>query len=200
MKKLLPALALCALLAGCASYGPTQDAALQDQLRNPLYAEYYYDDLTNQMINLALRDDPVMDDDAKRALVDRTRTRALEHSALALKEQDRGLRGIFQSEQDLVLGDALLLDGVLYLSPTFDAAPGPSQGLYLTAAVDPRDGDFPDASAVRLGGLKNQYGAQSFDVSKLGPASGSGSLRTLVLWDDELGLLYGFAQLQPRPE
>ena len=173
-----------------------QDAGLKDQLRNPLYAEFYYDDLTEQMIGIALSDDPMMQDPAKRAIIDRTRTRSLEHASVALKAQDKGMRGQFRSDGDLVFGDALLLDGILYFGPTFDAAPGPSQSLYLTTLVDPRDAAFPDATAVRVGGPKNQYGAQAFDVSALAPASGTGTLRTVVLWDDELERLYGFAQLQ----
>lgn len=195
MKKSLLAASLCAALAGC-SYGlPRQDASLQDRLRNPLYAEFYYDDLSEQMIGIALRDDPMMNDDAKRSIVDRVRTRALEHSSLALKAQEHGLVGTFVSDLEVVSGDVLLLDGVLYIGPNFDAAPGPSQSLYLTTVVDPRDGAFPDPTAKRLGGLKDQYGAQAFDVSKLPAPTGTGSYRTLVLWDDDLDMTYGFAQL-----
>lgn len=195
MKKPLLAAALCATLAGCAYGMPKQDALLKDQLRNPLYAEFYYDDLSEQMIGVALRDDPMMRDASKRSIVDRTRTRALEHSALALKAQEHGITGAFISDLQLMSGEALLLDGVLYIGPTFDAAPGPSQSLYLTTIVDPRDGTFPDPTAQNLGGLKDQYGAQAYDVSKLPAPTGSGSYRTVVLWDDDLGMLYGFAQL-----
>ncbi len=195
MKRFSALIALSALMTGCGYGLPRQDAALQDQLRNPLYAEYYYDDLTNQMISIALRDDPMMADAAKRNTIDRTRTRALEHAQYAIDTQLQGKFGVFVSDANLVTGDALLLDGILYVGPTFDAAPGPSQSLYLTTTVDPREGVFPDSTAVRVGGLKNQYGAQAFDVSKLAPADGTGSLRTAVLWDDELDMLYGFAQL-----
>lgn len=195
MKRSSALLALPLLLAGCGYGLPRQDAVLQDQLRNPLYAEYYYDDLTDQMISIALRDDPMMADAAKRNTIDRTRTRALEHAQYAIKTQMKGRSGVFVSDMHLVTGDALLLDGILYIGPTFDAAPGPSQSLYLTTTVDPRDGAFPDPTAVRIGGLKNQYGAQAFDVSTLTPAAGTGAFRTAVLWDDELNVLYGFAQL-----
>lgn len=195
MKKLPFAAALCATLAGCGYGMPVKDSVLKDQLRNPLYAEYYYDDLSEQMIGIALRDDPMMREASKRSIIDRTRTRALEHSSLALKAQEDGLVGQFVSELELMSGEALLLDGVLYMGPTFDAAPGPSQSLYLTTMVDPRDGEFPDATAVSIGGLKNQYGAQAFDLSKLPAPTGTGSYRTLVLWDDQLQMLYGFAQL-----
>jgi hypothetical protein len=195
MKRLSLALALPALLVGCGYGLPRQDQSLQDQLRNPLYAEFYYNDLTDQMINIALRDEPMMSDAAKRNVIDRTRTRALEHARYAEETQTEGAFGVFLSDTDSVVGDALLLDGILYLGPTFDAAPSPSQSLYLSAAVDPREGTFPDPTAVRVGGLKNQYGAQAIDVSKLTPAAGTGAFRTAVLWDDELETLYGFVQL-----
>lgn len=195
MKKSLLFAALCATLAGCGYGMPKHDAQLKDQLRNPLYAELYYDDLSEQMISIALRDDPMMRDASKKSIIDRTRTRALEHSSLAIEAQKSGRIGQFISDLELVSGEALLTDDILYIGPTFNAAPGPSQRLYITTTVDPRDGEFPDTTAVLIGGLKNQYGAQAFDVSKLPAPTGTGSYRTLVLWDDDLQMLYGFAQL-----
>jgi hypothetical protein len=187
---------LSVALAGCGNAVglPTHDAALQDQLRNPLYAEYYYDDLTEFMVDLALQEDPILTEPSVRDTVDRARTRGLQHAALAVRAQEKGKRGSFISDRGLTSGEALLLDSVLYFGPTFDSPPGPSLSVYLTTTIDPRDGEFPDATAVRVGELKNQYGAQSFAVPM--PRSGSGdTLRTAVLWDDELGLLFGFAQL-----
>lgn len=175
---------------------PTRDEALKDHLRNPLYAEFYYDDLTEQMVNLALQEDPILDDSGIRAVVDRTRTRSLEHASLATKAQTNGARGKFIGDRGLASGEALLLDNILYVGPTFDSAPGPKLSVYLTAALDPRDVTFPDDTAVRLGAVKNQYGAHAYAVPAQPESAGTGSrLRTAVLWDDELGLLYGFAQL-----
>ncbi len=198
MNRRFALIALPFILAGCASFGPSQqDAALKDHLRNPLYAEYYYDDLTEQMVTLALQENPILQEPSIRAVVDRTRTRSLEHAALAVKAQIEGRRGNFISDRDLVAGDALLLEDILYIGPMFDAAPGPSLSMYLTTLVDPRDATpFPDPTAVRLGGIKNQYGSQSFVVPPQPKHTGTGAgLRTAVLWDDELGTLYGFAQL-----
>lgn len=196
---LLPLAASAALLAGCGNTVglPQRDEALQDHLRNPLYAEYYYDDLTEQMVNLALQEDPILEDSGIRATVDRTRTRSLQHANLANKAKDKGIRGSFMSDRGLTAGDALLLDDVLYIGPTFDAAPGPSLTMYLTTLVDPRDAaSFPDPTAVRLGTIKNQYGAHAYEVKRPPAAAGTGAgLRTAVLWDDDLGILYGFAQL-----
>lgn len=199
MKRFLAPLLVSSLaLSACGNAVglPTRDEALKDHLRNPLYAEFYYDDLTEQMMNLALQEDPILEDSGIRAIVDRTRTRSLEHSSLATKAQIEGGRGRFISDRSLASGEALLLDGILYVGPTFDSAPGPGLSMYLTTALDPRDQEFPDSTAVRLGTVKNQYGAHAYEVPEHTLPAGTGSrLRTAVLWDDELGLLYGFAQL-----
>jgi hypothetical protein len=199
MKRYLaPLLVFSLALSACGNAVgmPSRDEALQDHLRNPLYAEFYYDDLTEQMVNLALQEDPILEDSGIRAIVDRTRTRSLEHAGVAVDAQIGGARGKFIGDRGLASGEALLLDDVLYVGPTFDSAPGPKLSMYLTAALDPRDVEFPDDTAVRLGSVKNQYGAHSYAVPKQLESTGTGSrLRTAVLWDDELGVLYGFAQL-----
>lgn len=198
MKRLLaPLLASSIALSACGNAVglPERDTTLQDLLRNPLYAEYYYDDLTEQMVNLALQDDPVLEGPGIRDAVDRARTRGLQRATLAEKAQDKGKRGSFISDRGIASGEALLLDGVLYFGPTFDAPPGPSLSVYLTTVIDPRDAAFPDPTAVRVGGIKNQYGAQSYAVPERNASTGTGALRTAVLWDDELDMLYGFAQL-----
>jgi hypothetical protein len=179
-------------LAGCGNAVglPEYDTTLQDLLRNPLYAEYYYDDLTDFTVDLVLHNDPILEDSNINETVNRVRTRALQHAKRAVDAQNRGKRGSFVSDKRIALGEALLLDSVLYFGPTFNAPPGPSLSVYLTTIIDPRDGEFPDPTAVRIGGIKNQYGAQSF---ALPVHTGSGeTLRTAVLWDDTL---YGFAQL-----
>lgn len=195
---LLWTIAITTLLAGCTTTyvaSPTNDPPLAERLHNPLYAEYYFDDLTEQMLTLALREDPSLQDATIRNMVDRTRTESLERAAAAVKAQKEGRIGPFLSDRELVFGEALLLDHVLYFGPTFDSAPGPSLHTYLTTVVDPREDVFPDPTAIALGPLKDQYGAQSFAVP---PDAESGStipLRTVVLWDNELEILYGFAQL-----
>lgn len=198
MNRTLPVLFLAATtLVGCgAGFGiPANDASLEDNLRNPLYAEYYYDDLTGQMVDLALQENPILDEPGIRDTVDRTRTRSLQQAAIADKAQLTGRRGGFLSDRSVAAGEALLLDGTLYFGPTFDAAPGPKLSVYLTTLIDPRDEAFPDPTAVRLGGIKNQYGAQAYAVPEQPDAGTGAALRTVVLWDDDLGLLYGFAQL-----
>lgn len=199
MKRFLAPLLVSSLaLSACGnSVGmPTRDETLKDHLRNPLYAEFYYDDLTEQMVNLALKEDPILQESGIRAIVDRTRTRSLEHAGLATKAQVEGARGKFIGDRGLAFGEALLLDDVLYIGPTFDSAPGPKLSMYLTTVLDPRDVAFPDDTAVRLGAVKNQYGAHAYEVPDHTLPAGTGSrLRTAVLWDDELGMLYGFAQL-----
>ncbi len=196
MKKLLPVLTATLIVTGCGNgiALPSRDTSLQEELNNPLYAEYYYDDLTEQMVRLALDEDPLLQDPNVRSIVDHTRTRSLEHANVAMKQREKGIEGIFLSDRELVLGEALLLEDVLYFSPTFDCAPGPKLNVYLTEKVDPREGSFPDETAVFVGPVKTQYGAQSFKIPTR-THTGTGTLRTVVLWDDELELLYGFAQL-----
>ncbi len=194
----LPLLALPLLLSGCGnSIGiPERDTSLNDLLRNPLYAEHYYDDLTEHMVNLSLHQDPILLVPSIQKTVDRTRSRSLQHATLAKKAQDQGSRGSFLSDRSLVSGEALFLHNILYFGPTFNATPGPSLSVYLTTTIDPRDAAFPDPTAVRVGGVHNHYGAQSYAVAAEKLPTGTGTtLRTVVLFDDELELLYGFAQL-----
>jgi len=197
MKRLIALSTVALALSACGNgVGlPSKDTSLKDQLRNPLYAEFYYQDFVETLVSLSLQDDPILEKPGVRASVDRARVRALEHANLAEEAQDEGRRGSFISDRLWVEGEALLLDGVLYLGPTFNSAPGPELSMYLTTTIDPRDGDFPDETAVKLGTVKNQYGAHAYVVPVDTPRSGTGALRTAVLWDDELGMLYGFAQL-----
>lgn len=202
MNRRLPLMILgSVLLAGCVDTValPTLDEPLKERLKNPLYAEYYYDDMTEIMTTLVLREDSALDAPGIRDVLDRTRNDSLTRANAANALQLEGTMGTFISEREFVLGDALLLDDVLYLGPTFDSAPGPSLRVYLTTVVDPRDAAFPDPTAVDLGRVKDQYGAQSFVVppQKVAGTGGTAAprLRTVVLWDPELQLIYGFVQL-----
>lgn len=200
--RILPFLLATAALAGCGNdVGlPTREISHRDFLRNPLYAEYYYDDLTETMLTFALTEDPMLEDADVRAAVDRARVDGLERAKAAVESQRGGSDGPFLSDRELVVGEALLLDRVLYLGPTFDSAPGPSLRLFLTSVVDPRDAAFPDDTAVDLGEPVHHYGAQAFAVPRSVTDEEYAKLRTVVLWDDELGIVYGFAQLQAVTE
>ena len=199
MRRVLLFLFLSLALVACGNTAqlPQQNDVRNALLRNPLYAEYYYDDLTQQMVNLALKGDPILNEPRIQQLVDRTRNRSLEHANEAIDAQFEGSMGLFISERELVGGEVLVHNNTLYFGPNFNAAPGPSLEVFLTTVLDPRDAEFPDDSAVNLGLLQNQYGTQSVSIPDH-PRTGTGRLKTVVLWDTELDLLYGFAQLEKR--
>lgn len=191
---------ICAtlVLTACGNQAalPTKDQSLQERLRNPLYAESYYDVLTEQMVNFAL-DTTFVEETGSQSTIDRTRTRSLEHSGLAVEAQQKGKSGKFISDRGLTFGEALLLEDVLYFGTDFETSPGPALQVYLSNVIDPRDVEFPDDSSVALGPLKDVFGAQSLSVPER-PATHTGSLRTVVLWDADLEFIYGFVQLRQQ--
>ncbi|UPA22289.1 DM13 domain-containing protein [Candidatus Peribacteria bacterium] len=178
-------------LAACGTTQTGGSNTLDENLGNPLFAQRYYTDLAEHMVSLQLREDPIMKDAGKKAVIDRTRANAAEKAQDAIDLNAKGQKGYFISERDLSLGSVTLVNGMLYFSPDFISTPGPSLHVYLSDVTDPRQGEFPDASAVDLGLLKNIIGAQSFAL----PEKAADSYRTVVLWDDDLGIVHGFVQL-----
>lgn len=177
------------LLAGC---GNALSPTLQGHLQNPLFAEYYYDDLVEQMVQLVIDESPLLDDERKKDAADRTRREALELSKAASALQEQGRQGHFVPADGFAQGEVLLLNGMLSFHPEFITIPQPSMHVLLSNAVDPRDVDFPDDSAVDIGPLQSPYGDQSYVL----PANAATQpWRTAVLWDTTLGRLVGFAQL-----
>lgn len=186
---------LCAsiLLTSCRTQtakGPSADRATL--LANPLYAEQYYDDLVGQMVELFIRKDPITEGE-KRELLEETRTEALTKAKEAARTQQEGKIGTFVSAKAHTQGEVLLLGGQLYTGPEFIAFPGKSLHVYLSTLQDPRDEAFPEAEAIDLGELPTPYGAQAISVPVLEHES---TYLSVALWDSELELLYGFAQLQ----
>ncbi len=182
-------------LAACSGSTPANSVSLDESLQNPLFAQRYYTDLSEQMVSLELRKDPILQKADKKSLVERTRIQATKHAEEAAARQGKGMNGSLMSPKDLTIGTVTFLDGALFFSTDFIATPGPSLHVYLTNAVDPRDVRFPDETAIDLGALKNPYGAQTYVLSK---KDATRTYRTAVLWDNALGSLYGFAQLQDR--
>lgn len=191
MKKNLCVFSCALLLSAC-----TGTAATHDLYDNPLYAEWYYQDLVDEMVELVLREDEITKDERKMNIIEDTRRDALQKQKDAERRQYEGIMGQFISDIETTRGEALLLDDTLYLGPDFDTVPGPDLHLYLTTAVDPRD-SFPDETAIDLGELRDAYGAQAYAVP-MSEGEERPQWRTLVLWDEQLERLYGFAQLQVR--
>lgn len=65
--------------------------------------------------------------------------------------------------------------------------------MYVSNAVDPRDVNFPDDTAIDLGQLESPYGMQRYSVP--GAEEEVQQYRTVVLFDKSLERIYGFAQL-----
>lgn len=192
MKRLSVVFLACVMLAAC-SRGPSVGADLEQKLENPLYAQRYYGELVDHMVNLVIHNDPLTKSGATQKIIDTTRVTAMDRAREASMQELQGLIGSIVSDRDFAIGEVLVLGNKLFLGPDFVVVPGVNLHAYLTNALDPRDGPFPDESAVDLGALKDPFGAQQYDI----PAD-IGEYRTLVLWDDDLGLLYGFAQLRKQ--
>ncbi len=178
------------LLAGCA--GSSANVSLQQQMRNPLFAERYWEEMVDRMASLQINKDPAAQQKQTGSLVDAARLDALQKAQAATNQKKQGALGSFLSAKEQVDGQALLLGKTLYLSTDFVSYPGPSLHLYITAAVDPRDHAFPDPNAKDLGLLASPYGAQSYAIDDDMQAAG---YRTVVLWDTQIKRLYAFAQL-----
>ncbi len=185
----------CSLLLLSACSGSRVSEGLAERLKNPLYAERYYDSMTDHMVNIIVQDDPLAKDPAMADIIEKARLESLRRAKEATTKQHEGLQGTIISDFSYAIGEALLLNGTLYLSADFETLPGPELHAYVSTALDPREPEasFPDASAIDLGIIKTAYGAHSYEV----PADAQG-LRSFVLYDVKLRRIYGFAQLQPR--
>jgi hypothetical protein len=195
-RSLLLAPLVCLALAACGQTGPT--VTFEQQMRNPLFAERYWEELTDRMVQLHVLKDPLLQDPKLAQVAEETRVSALANAQAATKWREKGMIGAFQGGREETGGHALLLDGTLYLGTDFLVYPGPSLHIYVTTLLDPRAGTgataLPDAGSIDLGTVQNPYGAQEYRV----PAKegvDAAKLRTVVLWDTKLRRLYSFAQL-----
>lgn len=188
----LSALAALLFLAACS--GSTGSASLDQKLQNPLYAQRYYEDLVTHMVSLQVHNDPILKNDHAKTVIDQTRIHGVQLAQDAAKKKDDGKRGAWQSDGGEVEGTTLLINDTLYIGPDFLMQPGPSVHLFITNMNDPRQGTFPDTTAIDLGVIQDPYGAQTFTLPKRDATAPE--LRTLVLYDTQLQKILGFAQLQ----
>lgn len=181
------------LLSACGNSANQQSMTLDDALKNPLFAQHYYEDLTEQMVSLQLKNDPILKDSGKKSTVENTRARGTKLAQDAVDVTNANLHGEIVSDGDMSIGRVAFIESNLYFSTDFITTPGPSLHVYLTNVLDPRTIRFPDSTALDMGLIKNPYGAQTFTLPEnTSPAE----YRTMVLWDNALGKLYGFAQMQ----
>lgn len=179
-----------ALLA-LAACSPVQ-TSISEQNKNPLTASRYGDELADTMANFIITEDPITKDPDVLKTINSEIERGKDIANEARTIQNAGWMGpILQLKAD-VIGYVLYSSDTLYLSSDFETSPGPSLHLYLTTVVDPRDGTFPDPTAIDLGSLQAAYGPQQYAVPR---QQDEGKLRTFVLFDSRLKQIYGFAQL-----
>ena len=194
MKYLLYSLIATLPLAAC--FGPPgqQSAELQQQIENPLYLERYAEEMVENLVKMAIDEDPILEDKRKAAVVEQSRTYWLEEAKRARREQQEGRSGTFIPMGRYSHGEVLLAsDGHLYIDSLFESTPSPSLHVFISTVVDPRDVEFPDESSIDLGLIRSGYGAQTYEL----PENMENLLiyRTVILWDTELDQLQSFAQL-----
>jgi hypothetical protein len=192
MKKLLPI--VCALLlAGCISEPPNpHSTSLEERLKNPLFAEHYFEELVQGMVKIELNKDSLLEDDNKKKILNDARRNGLKRSRDAEQAQLPGALGTFITDQVHTEGTALYLDNMIYISPKFSTTPGVTLHFFLTKVVDPREKEFPDDTAIDLGSVVTAYGAQRYPVKEV---ENPREYRTLVLFDTSLERVHAFAQL-----
>lgn len=172
------------LFAGCAGN--------QTQLKNPLTAARYGEELADTMANLVIANDPIAKTPEMQTRIHQIITEGKQITMDARTKTDRGMKGGLIPIKENTTGYALYLDDILYFSSEFETKPGPDLHVFLTTAVDPRDVTFPDKTAVDLGILQSPYGAQQYSVP---PEKNPALLRTVVLYDLTVKRLYAFGQL-----
>lgn len=178
------------LLSAC---GAAKSPDLATMLQNPLYAEQYYDAQVEKMVDVLIGSGAAMKDASVKATIDKTRLDGLKSAKAATDLQAKGTMGSFVSDTQEADGEVLLLDGKLYTGPEFQVRPGADIHVYLSNVLDPRDAAFPDNGAVDIGGVRTIFGAAVYDV----PAAAA-KYRTVVLYDQALKTIVGFAQLSAR--
>lgn len=164
-------------------------------MKNPLYAERYWSDMTDMYVAQILNEKPALEKAGMLTAITEKKDEALAASKAALAERKKGRLGQVVPIKNGVAGLVLLLDNTLFFNPDFVIDPGPSLHVYVTHAVDPRDTAFPDKSSIDLGRLQTPYGAQSYTLPQ---NIGSDGLRTVVFYDVMLKRLFAFGQLQEQ--
>ncbi len=193
MRRLLPIVSALLLLSACAKSTGVAQVELLDRLRNPLFAYTYYQDRTQHMVSMIINQDPALKDPAIRSAIEDAQKRSVEAAREADARRKSALGGNFVRGSDYVVGHVILLDGVVYMGPDLDVPPGVATHVYLSKALDPRDAEFPDPTAVDLGILQSHIGDQAY----VAPASEADKpWMTVVLYDAPLKRVVGFAQLQ----
>ena len=194
MKKLF--ICSIALLPLTACFGPPSDqsAMLQQQIENPLFLERYAEEMVDSMVQMAINEDPILDEANKASVVEQNRTYWLEETKKARREQQEGRGGTFIPIKAYAKGEVLLAsDGHLYIGPMFESTPSPSLHVFVSSVIDPRDIEFPDETSIDLGLIHTSYGVQTYKLPE--DMENLMVYRTVILWDTDLERLQSFAQI-----
>lgn len=189
-------LAACCLLTLTACGTPVS-RDLQARLENPLFAERYSEELLDALSDVYIREEPVLKNETKKANIEQALTYWRAVAAEARIKEQKGLIGSLTSVLEDTSGHVLLDEKTLWFGTNFLGTPGINLRVMLSTGVDPREGEFPDESALDLGQLQSPYGDQSFLLPEMKVPWDS--YRTVVLWDSSSGRLHGFAQLNALP-
>ena len=193
MKKIILSTVLLVILTGCQRTISTEQE-LNYLLENALFAERYAEAMVDAMVGLEIYNDPIIQDEKKKKIADKTKEKWLKVAQKARKKQREGAIGSFTTINEFTTGEVLYVDNTLFFAPDFATIPGPSLHLMLTKVVDPRDTEFPDASVIDLGEIRSNLGTSRYTVPEV---ENPIEYRTIVLWDTKLERLYGFAQISP---
>lgn len=194
MKHSFHILIACMMLSAC---GAPISRDLQTRLENPLFAERYSEELLDSLSDVYIREEPVLKNETKKANIEQALTYWRAVAVEARIKERKGLIGSLTSVLEDTSGHVLLDEKTLWFGTNFLGTPGVNLRVMLSTVVDPREGEFPDESALDLGQLQSPYGDQSFSLPE-GTVSWD-SYRTVVLWDSSAGRLHGFAQLNAQP-
>lgn len=172
------------------------ETSISEQNANPLTASRYGDELADTMADFIIGNDPaVVNNPDIRAIVESEIERGKDIAAAAREIHSESSLGAIIGIKSAMTGFALYHKNTFYLSSDFSTSPGASLHVYLTTVVDPRDTDFPDSTAIDLGALQAVYGPQQYSVPS---QKEEDKLRTFVLFDTKLKMVYGFAQISKR--
>lgn len=184
-----------ALFLSACSPSPVAVTDIESETLNPLTAIQYGNELADTLADIIIQKDPLLETPGTEEMLQNQITNAKSIVQAGKDAQSRGRFGPFIEIDEYVSGNVLYVDNRLYFSPSFVSDPGLSLHVYLTQAVDPREGVFPDATAIDLGEIQTVYGPQTYVV----PEQENPDLyRMVVLWDTEMERLYGFAQIDAR--
>lgn len=185
--------ALTLIFSGCMNANTT---SITQENTNPLTATRYGDELADSLANLIIQNNPIVEKEGIKDRIQKEIEDAKKISQDANKRLSGAMMGPLLAMQMDAVGYIAYVRDTLFLSSDFYSKPGPNLHVYLTTVVDPRDVEFPDPSAIDLGVIQSPYGAQQYQVPSQDDPT---MLRTFVLWDQGLNLLYSFAQLSVRP-